>query len=197
MDQLKVLSKNARKHSDRNIEDIAQSLKNHGQQIPLIIDKDGVIRKGNGTYLAAKTLGWKTIEVRPYDAGFNRPKGEASAAQVKAFEIQDNRVAETSEWDLSNLQESLLWLRENGFDAQLLGWQPFELEPILQADFTPQQSGVDLDQAAGHKDVSASIELTKEQRAVFNETKKLIESREDRNLTDGDVVAILCLEFAK
>ena len=40
---------NARKHSERNIESIMASLRRFGQQKPIVVDKSGVVRAGNGT----------------------------------------------------------------------------------------------------------------------------------------------------
>ena len=56
---------NARIHSERNIEAIARSLDRFGQRKPLVIQQKGrslIIRAGNGTYEAAKRLGWETLE---------------------------------------------------------------------------------------------------------------------------------------
>jgi len=45
---------NARVHPQHNLEAIHGSLARFGQQKPIVIDQAGVIRAGNGTYVAAK-----------------------------------------------------------------------------------------------------------------------------------------------
>jgi ParB-like chromosome segregation protein Spo0J len=55
---------NARKHSQRNLDAIAASLKQFGQRKPIVVHR-GVVLAGNGTVEAAKTLGWTEIELDP------------------------------------------------------------------------------------------------------------------------------------
>ena len=47
---------NARTHSERNIDAIVASLRRFGQQKPIVVDSNGVVRAGNGTLVAAKAL---------------------------------------------------------------------------------------------------------------------------------------------
>lgn len=82
---------NARKHNKRNIEAIAASLSKFGQRKPIIVQKDGmVVRAGNGTLEAAKSLGWSHVAAVVLD------DDNTTAA---AFAIADNRTAELAEWD--------------------------------------------------------------------------------------------------
>ena len=52
---------NARRHPERNLEQIKASLRRFGQQKPIVVDAANVVRAGNGTLAAAKSLGWTTI----------------------------------------------------------------------------------------------------------------------------------------
>lgn len=90
---------NARKHSDRQIKAIATSLKEFGQQRPLVIGPNNVIYAGNGTFSAAKELGWKEISVikLPFD----------DPVKCRAFAIADNRTSDLATWDNESLLESL------------------------------------------------------------------------------------------
>lgn len=53
---------NVRKHNEKNLDAIKASLTRFGQQKPIVIDKSGVVRAGNGTLAAAKALGWAEID---------------------------------------------------------------------------------------------------------------------------------------
>ncbi len=53
---------NARKHDDRNIDSIIASLRRFGQQKPIVIDMNNIVRAGNGTLEAARRLGWDSID---------------------------------------------------------------------------------------------------------------------------------------
>ena len=111
---------NARKHSQRNIEAIASSLRRFGQQKPIVVDKSNVVRAGNGTLEAARHLGWDQIDV----VFTNLESSEATA-----FAIADNRTAELAEWNDDVLAASL-----QGLDEELqaaAGYEGKELEQIL------------------------------------------------------------------
>jgi hypothetical protein len=99
---LKLDPENARVHSPRSIEAIAQSLRRFGQPKPVKIDADGVVRAGNGTVLAAQRLGWTHVA-----ASRARNTGD----RLTAYAIADNRTAELSTWDdralLADLQQML------------------------------------------------------------------------------------------
>lgn len=124
LESLKLDDKNARSHSERNVKLIADSLERFGQQKPIVVDKDGVIIAGNGTWLAAKGLGWKAIAAVHFDG--------KDAALRKAFALMDNRTAELAEWDASMLQSELARLESEGIHAQEVGFDPGELELMFR-----------------------------------------------------------------
>ncbi|MEO2161508.1 MAG: ParB N-terminal domain-containing protein [bacterium] len=89
---------NARKHSSRNLEAVKASLARFGQQKPIVIDKDNIVRAGNGTLEAAKALGWEEISI---------VRSELIGPEMTAFAIADNRTAELAEWDMEALAKTL------------------------------------------------------------------------------------------
>lgn len=106
--------KNARKHSAKNLKAIKGSLKEFGQQKPIVVGKkDKTIIAGNGTFAAAKALGWKKIDV---------VFTELDATKSKAFALADNRTAELAEWDDSFLSETLKELADLKFDLGEIGF---------------------------------------------------------------------------
>jgi hypothetical protein len=111
---------NARKHSEANIAAIVESLSQFGQRKPIVISSDNRVIAGNGTLEAAKALGWKTIDtvVAPPDW---------SEAQLKAFALADNRVAELAEWDTSRLMEQAGELMGEGFALEAFGFTDVDL----------------------------------------------------------------------
>ena len=90
INKLKNDPANARKHTGRNIQAIKDSLEVFGQQKPIVIDSRGVIIAGNGTYQAAKELGWSEIDT---------VETTLDPAHAQAFGIADNRTAELASWD--------------------------------------------------------------------------------------------------
>lgn len=105
---------NVRLHSRKNLDAIKASLNRFGQQKPIVIDKEGVVRAGNGTFQAAQELGWENISV---------VHSELIGAEMTAFAIADNRTAELAEWDEEALARTLEALpsdlvnESSGFDT--------------------------------------------------------------------------------
>jgi ParB-like chromosome segregation protein Spo0J len=98
VDELIPDQDNARKHTVENIEAIKESLRAFGQQKPIVIGEDNTVIAGNGFLMAAKALGWKTINV---------VRTTLSGPEATAFAIADNRTAELAQWDMYNLRKSL------------------------------------------------------------------------------------------
>lgn len=110
---------NARKHNDKNIDSIANSLKRFGQRKPLVVTGAGIVIAGNGTLAAAKKLGWSEIVVAyvPVDWSFE---------QARAYALVDNRTAELAEWDNDKLAMQLIELDAVGWELDDVGFEKLE-----------------------------------------------------------------------
>jgi ParB-like chromosome segregation protein Spo0J len=117
---LKGLEKNARLHSDAQIQQIQKSIERFGFLSPVVIDKKGTVIAGNGRLQAAKNLGLKEV-----------PAIEAeglSEADLRAYALVDNRLSETSEWDKEILKHELDDLMLNlEMDLETVGFSPDEI----------------------------------------------------------------------
>ena len=112
---------NVRLHDDRNLEAIRGSLARFGQQKPIVVDSSGVIRAGNGTYLAAKALGWEKIDV---------VRTDLTGLEATAFAIADNRTSDLSTFDNASLVKLLEELRlEDALDG--LGYDQSDLDDLV------------------------------------------------------------------
>ena len=98
VEELRPDPDNARVHSERNINAIAKSLDRFGQRKPIVVAGD-VIVAGNGTYAAARRLGWTQIACVSFP--------EEQAEQARLYAIADNRTAELSLWDNRRLKAQL------------------------------------------------------------------------------------------
>ncbi len=106
---------NVRRHPVNNLAAIKASLQRFGQQKPIVVDAAGIIRAGNGTWAAARALGWERIWAITTTL---------SGGDAAAFAIADNRTAELAQWDTPALASQLAAL-----DAHLQ----------LAAGFTPDE----------------------------------------------------------
>lgn len=110
IDEIKVYEKNPRKNKNA-VDAVANSIKDFGFKVPIVIDKDNVIVGGHTRRLAAKKLGIKKVPCVVAD--------DLSEQQIKAFRLADNQVAEFSTWDEDKLA---IELEELGLDMSAYGF---------------------------------------------------------------------------
>ena len=103
--------KNPRKN-DKAVQYVAESIKEFGFKVPIVVDADGIIVAGHTRYKAAKKLKLKEVPVIIAD--------DLTEEQVKAYRLADNKVAEQAEWDMDLLNEELGELFD--FDMELFGF---------------------------------------------------------------------------
>ena len=81
------------------VEYVAESIKEFGFKVPLVIDKDNMIVCGHTRYLAAEKLGMEAVPCIIAD--------DLTEEQINAYRLADNKVHEYSEWDFEMLQSEL------------------------------------------------------------------------------------------
>lgn len=116
IDEIIPYEKNPRKN-DNAVEFVANSIKEFGFKVPVVIDKNNIIVAGHTRYKACKKLG--IIEVPCIVAD------DLSEEQIKAFRLADNKVAEKASWDSESLQAELdelygiINMTDFGFEVQI------------------------------------------------------------------------------
>lgn len=124
IDLLKPYAANARTHSAKQIKQIAQSIERFGFNNPVLIDDDGMVIAGHGRLEAAKLLKMTTVPcVR---------LSHLSKDEQRAYILADNRLAEKAGWDNEILAIELKQLAELGFDVDLTGFEPAEVDLIIE-----------------------------------------------------------------
>lgn len=98
INELTPYENNPRKN-DKSVNAVANSIKQFGFKVPIIIDGDGVIVAGHTRYKAAVKLKLDTVPCIVAD--------DLTEEQIKAFRIADNKVGEMSEWDMDLLADEL------------------------------------------------------------------------------------------
>lgn len=155
-------TKNARKHSSRNIKAIADSLRMFGQHKPVVALEDGTVIAGNGTLEAAKSLGMPELACVVF----------SDSDKARAFAIADNRTAELAEWDDAALRASLDEITAIGIGADGVGFDDFSPRA---ASKMAKLADIDVSEL-----LDARFKLTvsgplKEQRGVLEALNKFLE----------------------
>jgi DNA modification methylase len=127
IDSLTPYEGNPRKHPEKQIIKLMPSLREFGVAMPILIDVHNVVIAGHAVLEAAKRLGIKNVPVLVAD--------QWSSAQVRAYRLSANRLAELSHWDDALLKIELAAIIE--FDEipfEILGWETGEADLIQSAD---------------------------------------------------------------
>ena len=119
IDKLIPYARNARTHSDEQVGQIAASIKEWGWTTPVLVDEQGGIIAGHGRTLAAQKLGMTQVPVMV-------AKGW-SDAKKRAYVLADNKLALNAGWDNEMLALELGEIGELGFNLELIGFDPSEL----------------------------------------------------------------------
>ncbi len=98
INELIPYEKNPRKNDDA-VEYVANSIKEFGFKVPIIIDSSNVIIAGHTRLKAAQMLELETVPCIVAD--------DLTEEQIKAFRLADNKVSEFSQWDVELLSEEL------------------------------------------------------------------------------------------
>lgn len=108
---IKPYEKNPRQNDDA-VKFVANSIREFGFKVPIVLDKNGVIVCGHTRYKAAMELGMKSVPCTYAD--------DLTDEQIKAFRLADNKTSEIALWDFSMLDEELkeisLDMGDFGFD---------------------------------------------------------------------------------
>jgi len=106
------------RHNEEAIEAVANSIREFGFKVPIVISSDNVIIAGHTRLKAAVSLGLEEVPCIIAD--------DLNEEQIKAFRLADNKTAELATWDLSKLEEEL-----SHIDMDMLQFGFEEMEELL------------------------------------------------------------------
>lgn len=121
--ELKPYENNPR-NNDEAVECVANSIKEFGFKVPIVIDKDGVIVAGHTRLKSAERLGLETVPCIVAD--------DLTPEQVKAFRLADNKVGELATWDFEKLDIELSGITD--IDMADFGFENIEIEDEAEPD---------------------------------------------------------------
>jgi len=129
---LKPYPRNARTHPKRQLEQIANSIREFGFTNPILVDPEGAIIAGHGRLLAAKSLGLTEVPTITL-SGLSEP-------QKQALRLADNKIALNAGWDLEllKLELSELSVIDVDIDLSLTGFSTGEIDVILKGQDDPE-----------------------------------------------------------
>jgi hypothetical protein len=125
--RVRLNPRNARTHSKSQVRQIAESIKQFGFLVPILVDEQGVILAGHGRLAAARFLGLSSVPTLCAE-GLSEP-------QKRAFALADNRLAEKAGWDretlVIELGELIELLPVEGVDISITGFDAPDVDALF------------------------------------------------------------------
>lgn len=140
------VSVKVRKHTEAQIERISASIQQFGFLSLPLISRSGEIIVGVARIEAARRLGYDELPVLLADA--------LSAAEIKAYRIADNKLAELSSWDTDVLRlefDAILEI-DSSFELRSSGFETAEIDlimnPVPEEEQSPDDDTPDVTEVA-------------------------------------------------
>ena len=130
IDKIRPYVNNPKTHPDKQIEHIANSLKEFGWKQPIVVDKNNICVVGHGRLQAAKKLKMKEVPVVLAD--------DLTDEQIKAYRLADNKISESGgaawddsllDWELDNI---VFDMSDFGFDIS--GFDESETDELKEME---------------------------------------------------------------
>ncbi len=123
---LKPDPRNARLHSDVQVDQIAASIKRFGFVNPVLAREGGEIVAGEGRWRAATKLGLADVPVIELRG--------LTETQCRALALADNRIALNAAWDAERLAQEITALIATGEQTTELGFDKDEIDALLHPE---------------------------------------------------------------
>ena len=139
---------NSRTHSEKQVQQVAASIKEFGFTNPILIDEGNGIIAGHGRLQAAQMMGMDEVPTITLEG--------LTEAQRKAYVIADNQLALNAGWDLDALKLEVDRLGELDFDISLLGFDDDMLAGLMEEE--PAEGLTDEDDVPELEDDPVTVE---------------------------------------
>lgn len=117
---------NARTHSQKQIGQIARSIEMFGWTNPILTASDGRVIAGHGRLAAARQLGIQRVPTLSLS--------DLNEAQIRAYTLADNKLAENAGWDeeLLRLELGFMIDADLGISVEDLGFEIGEVDALFE-----------------------------------------------------------------
>jgi hypothetical protein len=158
IDDIVPYDSNPREHAPEQIEQVANSIKEFGWTMPILIDENNEIIAGHGRLLAGKSLGIKEVPCIVAKGWSDEKK--------KAYCIADNKLTENSTWSKDFLKLNFEFLIDNEFDLGLTGFNKLELDKLFKTEIEIDTTEKDLSEKC---ELIIELDSTIKQEELYEE----------------------------
>lgn len=156
---LKPYAENAKKHDEKQIKNVMQSIKDFGIIQPLVVDKDNVLIIGHCRLIACKRLKLKEVPVVRLE--------DLTEEQANKLRLLDNKLNE-SDWDFDLLADQI----------PELDFSEYDIEWDLPQNINPDDFGDEFSLPDGDKPEICQMTFTlhQEQKSLIEYAISLVEN---------------------
>jgi ParB-like chromosome segregation protein Spo0J len=146
IETLSANPRNPRRHSRKQIHQIAASMRRFGWTNPILLDAGGRIVAGSGRVEAAKLLGLSEVPTIRIEG--------LSDAELRAYVIADNRLAELAGWDddLLAIEIAELSVLDLDFDLEITGFETAEIDLLIDGRAHANKAGGEVETNEASRD---------------------------------------------
>lgn len=123
LSQITPYENNPRQNAEA-VQSVANSIRQFGFIVPIVVNAEGVIAAGHTRYEAARHLGMEQVPVVVAD--------HLTPQQLDAFRLIDNKVSELAKWDLDMLSAEITALQNSGIEFTNYGWTQEEIDCLTE-----------------------------------------------------------------
>lgn len=123
VESLNPYKNNSRVHSDKQVQQIVNSIKEFGFTIPVLIDETNMIIAGHGRVMAAQKMQLEQVPAIVASGWTDEMK--------RAYVIADNKLTENSTWDEELLKSEIKQLEFDNYNLDFLGFDVDELTDLF------------------------------------------------------------------
>jgi ParB/RepB/Spo0J family partition protein len=165
-EELIPYARNARTHSDEQIDQIAASIKQFGWTNPILVKPDNTVVAGHGRLTAAQKIGMDAVPCIILE--------NLSDEQCRALVIADNKLALNAGWDDDLLASELAELSVLDFDLSAVGFSDDELQKLLDGLTYSEKTDFDLPDGDKKPFEQITFTLAKKQADLIRKAIKSI-----------------------
>lgn len=128
--------RNARTHTEEQINQIVSLVERFGWTAPIVADETGVILSGHGRRLAALQMGLQRVPTVIVEGWTDEEK--------LAYMLADNQVALNAGWDVEELKVQLEELIDFDLDLSSLNFEIDDVETGFEPNLNPVTGGINV-----------------------------------------------------
>jgi DNA modification methylase len=123
--EIKPYKSNPRKHADKQVQQIANSIKEFRFNNPLLVDENGEIIAGHGRFMAAQSLNIESVPVIRLS--------HLTPNQKRLYRIADNKLTENGQWDVDLLKFEFAEIEalDLDIDLNITGFETGEIDLMM------------------------------------------------------------------